>query len=102
MFFCYYCVYHKDNVDSSTQVKSSLRKALNRDKIPTFVRITTNTADFEGMNIRFENVFMVAYFCHHLSENNADFLDLYVVLSDLYVDLSDLYVDLSLIHLLEH
>ena len=33
---------------------------------------------------------MVAYFCHHLSDN-------YVDLSDLYVDLSDLYVDLSLI-----
>ena len=31
---------------------------------------------------------MVAYFCHHLSDN-------YVDLSDLYVDLSDLYVDLS-------
>ena len=31
---------------------------------------------------------MVAYFCHHLSDN--------------YVDLSDLYVDLSLIHLLEN
>ena len=39
---------------------------------------------------------MVAYFCHHLSEDN------YVDLSDLYVDLSDLYVDLSLIHLLEN
>ena len=33
---------------------------------------------------------MVAYFCHHLSDN-------YVDLSDIYVDLSDLYVDLSLI-----
>ena len=33
---------------------------------------------------------MVAYFCHHLSDN-------YVDLSDLYVDLSDLYVDMSLI-----
>ena len=38
---------------------------------------------------------MVAYFCHHLSDN-------YVDLSDLYVVLSDLYVDLSLIHLLEN
>ena len=45
---------------------------------------------------------MVAYFCHHLSVNYVDFLDLNVVLSDLYVDLSDLYVDLSLIHLLEN
>ena len=45
---------------------------------------------------------MVVYFCHHLSDNNVDFSDLYVVLSDLYVDLSDLYVDLSLIHLLEN
>ena len=42
--------------------------------------------------------FMVAYFCHHSSDNYVD----YVVLSDLYVDLSDLYVDLSLIHLLEN
>ena len=44
---------------------------------------------------------MVAYFCHHLSDNYVDLSDLYVNLSDLYVDLSDLYVDLSLIHLLE-
>ena len=45
---------------------------------------------------------MVAYFCHHLSDNYVDLSDLYVILSDLYVDLSDLYVDLSLIHLLEN
>ena len=45
---------------------------------------------------------MVAYFCHHLSDNYVDLSDLYVVLSDLYVDLSDLYVDLSLIRLLEN
>ena len=45
---------------------------------------------------------MVAYFCHHLSDNYVDLSDLYVVMSDLYVDLSDLYVDLSLIHLLEN
>ena len=38
---------------------------------------------------------MVAYFCHHLSDNNVDLSDLCVVLSDRYVDLSDLYVDLS-------
>ena len=38
---------------------------------------------------------MVAYFCHHLSDNYVDLSDLCVVLSDLYVDLSDLYVDLS-------
>ena len=37
---------------------------------------------------------MVAYSCHHLSNN-------YVDLSDLYIVLSNLYVDLSLIHLLE-
>ena len=37
---------------------------------------------------------MVAYFCHHLSDNYVDLSDLCVVLSDLYVDLSDLYVDL--------
>ena len=41
---------------------------------------------------------MVAYFCHHLSDNYVDLSDRYVVLSDIYVDLSDLYVDLSLIH----
>ena len=41
--------------------------------------------------------YMVAYFCHHLSDNYVDLSDLYVDLSDLYVDLSDLYVDLSLI-----
>ena len=44
-----------------------------------------------------ETVGMVAYFCHHLSDNNVDLSDIYVDLSDLYVDLSDLYVDLSLI-----
>ena len=38
---------------------------------------------------------MVAYFCHHLSDNYVDLSDLYVVLSDLYVDLSVIYVDLS-------
>ena len=47
-------------------------------------------------------IFMVAYFCHHLSDNYVGLSDLYVVLSDLYVDLSDLYVDLSLIHLFEN
>ena len=45
---------------------------------------------------------MVAYFCHHLSDNYVDLSDLYVVLSDLYVDLSDLSVELSLIYLLEN
>ena len=45
---------------------------------------------------------MVAYFCHHLSDNYVDLSDLYVVLSDLYVDLQDLSVELSLIHLLEN
>ena len=44
-------------------------------------------------------VAMVAYFCHHLSDNYAVLSDLYVVLS---VDLSDLYDDLSLIHFLEN
>ena len=38
---------------------------------------------------------MVAYFCHHLSDNYVDLSDLYVDLSDIYVDLSDNYVDLS-------
>ena len=38
---------------------------------------------------------MVAYFCHHLSDNYVDFSDLYVDLSVIYVDLSDHYVDLS-------
>ena len=45
---------------------------------------------------------MVAYFCHHLSDNYVDLSDLYVVLSDLYVNLSDLYVNLSLISLLKN
>ena len=40
---------------------------------------------------------MVAYFCHHLSDNYVDLSDIFVDLSDLYVDFSDLYVDLSLI-----
>ena len=47
-------------------------------------------------------LYMVTYFCHHLSDNYVDLSDLYVVLSDLYVYLLDLYVDLSLIHLLEN
>ena len=34
---------------------------------------------------------MVAYFCHHLSENYVDLSDLYVYLSDHYVDLSENY-----------
>ena len=38
---------------------------------------------------------MVAYFCHHLSDNYVDLSANYVDLSDLYVDLSDHYVDLS-------
>ena len=38
--------------------------------------------------LREQAYFMVAYFCHHLSDN-------YVNLSDLYVDLSVIYVDLS-------
>ena len=35
--------------------------------------------------------YMVAYFCHYLSDNYVN--------SDLYVVFSDLYADLSLIHL---
>ena len=42
-----------------------------------------------------ENKTMVAYFCHHLSDNYVDLSDNYVDLSDLYVDLSDHYADLS-------
>ena len=42
-----------------------------------------------------ELILMVAYFCHHLSDNYVDFLDLYVDLSVNYVDLSDHYVELS-------
>ena len=38
---------------------------------------------------------MVAYFCHHLSDNYVNLSENYVDLSDLYVDLSDHYVDLS-------
>ena len=43
---------------------------------------------------------MVAYFCHHLSDNYVDLSDNYVDLSDLYIGLLVLYVDLSRIHLL--
>ena len=39
--------------------------------------------------------YMVAYFCHHLSDNYVELSDLYVDLSVIYVDLSDRYVDLS-------
>ena len=46
---------------------------------------------------KFTNIYIVAYFCHHLSDNYVDLSDLFVVLSDLYVEFSDLYVDLSLI-----
>ena len=38
---------------------------------------------------------MVAYFCHHLSDNDVDLSDLSVVLSVIYVDLPDHSVDLS-------
>ena len=34
---------------------------------------------------------MVAYFCHHLSDNYVDLSDNYVDLSDHYVDLSEKY-----------
>ena len=44
---------------------------------------------------------MVAYFCHHLSDNYVDLPDL-VVFSDLYFDLLDLCVDFSLIHFFEN
>ena len=47
------------------------------------------------MNVYDKQTFMVAYFCHHLSDNYVDLSDLYVDLSDFYVNLSDLYVDLS-------
>ena len=40
-------------------------------------------------------IIMVAYFCHHLSDNNVNLSDFDVDLSDIYVDLSDHYVDLS-------
>ena len=55
-------------------------------------RLKNNTLEFYGWTVcaNTQLLFMVAYFCHHLSDN-------YVDLSDLYVDLSDLYVDLSLI-----
>lgn len=41
---------------------------------------------------------MVAYFCHHLTDDYVILLDLDVDLSDSCADLSDLYVDLLLIH----
>ena len=39
--------------------------------------------------------YMVAYFCHHLSDTYVELSDLYVDFSVIYVDLSDRYVDLS-------
>ena len=57
--------------------------------------------DIDYLQLASNLFIMVAYFCHHLSDNYVDLSDLYVVLSDLYVDFSDLYVDLSLIHLLK-
>ena len=46
---------------------------------------------------------MVAFFCHHFSDNYAKLSDFYIVLSDYFVDfLSDLYVDLLLVQLLEN
>ena len=50
-----------------------------------------------SVTIQYLNItlLMVAYFCHHLSDNYVDLSDNYVDLSDLYVDLSDHYVDLS-------
>ena len=42
----------------------------------------------KGVLKRFYARTMVAYFCHHMSDN-------YVALSDVYVDLSVIYVDLS-------
>ena len=38
---------------------------------------------------------MMAYCCHHLSDNYVDLSDLYIDLPVIYVDLSDHYVDLS-------
>ena len=60
-----------------------------------FIKVNCPSVDIQLINIFLlmyadDMAFMVAYFCHHLSDN-------YVYLSDLYIDLSDLYVDLSLI-----
>ena len=40
---------------------------------------------------------MVAYFCHHLSDNYVDLSDLYddFLVIYMYVDLSGFYIDLS-------
>ena len=79
-----------------------------KDQRNTAVIILRYTTQFTRLFFRYYVkksvllIFMVAYFCHHLSDNYVDLSDLYVVLSDLYVDLSDLYVDLSLINLLEN
>ena len=40
---------------------------------------------------------MVAYFCHHLSDNYVDLSDNYVDLSDHYVDLSENYHQVDII-----
>ena len=63
---------------------------------PFIVRILLKGSSLQENNAR-RNYYtcMVAYFCHHLSDNYVDLSDIYVDLSDLYIDLSDNYVDLS-------
>ena len=70
--------------------RDSLWKIMRHYGIPNKYISIVKTSYYEGMTCRVLHGGMVAYFCHHLSDNNVD-------LSDIYVDLSDLYVDLSLI-----
>ena len=49
----------------------------------------------KGVLKRFYARTMVAYFCHHMSDNYVALSDVYVDLSVIYVDLSDHCVDLS-------
>ena len=61
--------------------------------------ITTTTVPRSAIFINVgSGEYIVAYFCHHMSDNYANLSDLYVVLTDIYVDLSYLYVNLLLIH----
>ena len=53
-------------------------------------------------NLKTNQPIMVAYFCHHLSDNFVDLPDLHVVLSDINVDSLDIDVDSEPIHLLEN
>ena len=83
-------MYNKVHVTISlTDINSLHMDYTCRDINTCIPSLILNTPDL------FYNFRMVAYFCHHLSDNYVALSDLYLVLSVLYVDLSDLYVDLK-------